>query len=98
MYARDNTWSGRCACHGPSICQSVFVGHSLQSSYRFCSVRYGLQAPELVVCDRVGYMPRINPVIFPTQANLQNAELYFPLSPAAQATYDQIWQRFLQGR
>ena len=41
---------------------------------------------------------RDDPVIFPTQANLQNAELYFPLSSAAQATYDQIWQRFLQGR
>ena len=35
-----------------------------------------------------------NPVIFPANSDLANAELLLPLSPQGQQLYDQIWQRF----
>lgn len=36
-----------------------------------------------------------NPVIFPVDANLHNADLILPLSPQGQKLYDDIWARFL---
>lgn len=35
-----------------------------------------------------------NPLIFPANADLVNAELILPLSPEAQQLYDDIWERF----
>ena len=35
-----------------------------------------------------------DPVIFPANSDLANAELLLPLSPQGQQLYDQIWQRF----
>jgi spermidine/putrescine transport system substrate-binding protein len=35
-----------------------------------------------------------NPVIFPTNEDILNAELILPLSPEGQQLYDKIWQRF----
>lgn len=35
-----------------------------------------------------------NPVIFPANSDLANAELLLPLSPQGQQLYGQIWQRF----
>jgi spermidine/putrescine transport system substrate-binding protein len=36
-----------------------------------------------------------NPVIFPAQQDLVNAELILPLTPQGQELYDSIWERFL---
>lgn len=36
-----------------------------------------------------------DPVIFPPQEQIANAEIILPLSPQGQKRYDQIWQRFL---
>lgn len=36
-----------------------------------------------------------NPVIYPTEATLQNADLILPLSSQGQKLYDEIWARFL---
>jgi spermidine/putrescine transport system substrate-binding protein len=35
-----------------------------------------------------------NPLIFPPNADLVNAELILPLSPQGQQLYDKIWERF----
>ena len=35
-----------------------------------------------------------NPMIFPKNEDLVNAELLLPLSPQGQQLYNQIWQRF----
>jgi spermidine/putrescine transport system substrate-binding protein len=35
-----------------------------------------------------------NPVIFPVNSDLVNAELILPLTPEGQLLYDQIWERF----
>ncbi len=39
-----------------------------------------------------------NPVIFPPRADLERAEWYPPLSPAAEQLFDQTWRRFLDER
>ena len=36
-----------------------------------------------------------NPVIFPANKDLVNAELILPLSPQGQRLYDEIWERFI---
>jgi spermidine/putrescine transport system substrate-binding protein len=36
-----------------------------------------------------------DPVIFPPQSKIQNAEIILPLSPAGQKLYDDLWQKFL---
>ncbi len=36
-----------------------------------------------------------DPVIFPPQADLKNAEITLPLSPQGQRLYDEIWERFV---
>lgn len=36
-----------------------------------------------------------NPVIFPPNADLVNAELILPLTPGGQQRYDEIWERFI---
>lgn len=38
-----------------------------------------------------------NPLIFPTEAELENAEFYLSAGPAAEAAYDEIWSRFAAG-
>jgi spermidine/putrescine-binding protein len=38
-----------------------------------------------------------NPLIFPTSAELENAEFYVSIAPEAQAAYDEIWSRFSMG-
>jgi spermidine/putrescine-binding protein len=35
-----------------------------------------------------------NPVIFPPNEDLANAELILPLTPQGQQLYDEIWERF----
>lgn len=37
-----------------------------------------------------------NPLIFPSNEDLVNAELILPLSPAGQQLYDEIWERFIK--
>jgi hypothetical protein len=38
---------------------------------------------------------RNNPVIFPSNDALKNAEMALPLSPEGKKLYDDIWQRFM---
>lgn len=38
-----------------------------------------------------------DPVIFPSQADLKNAEIILPLTPEGQKLYDEIWERFVVG-
>jgi spermidine/putrescine transport system substrate-binding protein len=35
-----------------------------------------------------------NPMIFPSNSDLNKAELVLPLSPEGQKLYDEIWERF----
>lgn len=41
---------------------------------------------------------RNDPVIFPPQAKIQNAEIILPLSLAGQKLYDDVWQRFMAAK
>jgi spermidine/putrescine transport system substrate-binding protein len=39
-----------------------------------------------------------NPMIYPANSDLINAELILPLSPEGQQLHDEIWERFQAGR
>jgi spermidine/putrescine transport system substrate-binding protein len=39
-----------------------------------------------------------DPVIFPPEEDVKNAEIVLPLSPEAQKMYDEIWERFMSAK
>ena len=41
---------------------------------------------------------RNDPVVFPPNQDMQNAELMLPLSPEGEKRYNDIWARFMEGR
>lgn len=51
--------------------------------------------PNDLVSEFVAPEIRTDPIVFPSNKTLKNAEIILPLSPSGETLYNQIWQRFL---